>query len=281
MNRLREGVQIYSNIVALSECVTLSSGSIPIHSHSSGISVDIKKKSQRGYVPLEPWNILTSAEQNILQSKKIPQHSFNTVSIIKLPLKLFNFSRELQIHQIQSWNEISYLRKSQTFSNFLAEILFYLKSYLLTTDNLSCDHLFCNTVLGLKGATYNPEDNLYVGLHIDSWDGVNSNFRHKARNRLCLNLGKEARYFLFVNLTFVDILKSVSKKSSHSDYPVKLFLKSFPEYPVIRIQLQPGEGYIAPTENIIHDASTENKLFPDVILSFLGYFKVCTLQNSF
>ena len=51
------------------------------------------------------------------------------------------------------------------------------------------------------------------------------------------------------------------------------FMRARPEYPVIRLRINPGEAYILPTDNLIHDASTEGKTFPDITLTFLGYFE--------
>jgi hypothetical protein len=50
------------------------------------------------------------------------------------------------------------------------------------------------------------------------------------------------------------------------------FMKKFPDYPVVRLRIDPGEAYILPTDNLIHDASTEEKQFPDITLTFLGSF---------
>ena len=43
-------------------------------------------------------------------------------------------------------------------------------------------------------------------------------------------------------------------------------------YPVVRLQIDPGEAYIMPADNLLHDASTERTRFPDITLTFLGYF---------
>ena len=35
------------------------------------------------------------------------------------------------------------------------------------------------------------------------------------------------------------------------------FLRVFDDYPITRIRVKPGDAYIAPTENIVHDGCTE------------------------
>jgi hypothetical protein len=50
------------------------------------------------------------------------------------------------------------------------------------------------------------------------------------------------------------------------------FLSRFPLYPVLLVRLRPGEGYVAPTENIVHDASTEGATAPDLAYTYHGRF---------
>ena len=49
-------------------------------------------------------------------------------------------------------------------------------------------------------------------------------------------------------------------------------MRSCPNYPVARLRIDPGEAYILPTDNLIHDASTEGTRCPDITLTFLGFF---------
>ena len=61
----------------------------------------------------------------------------------------------------------------------------------------------------------------------------------------------------------------------------KQFALSFPEYPVLRIKINPYEAYIAPTEFIIHDGSNINTKYPDINLVVRGYFQNKTKLNIF
>ena len=45
-----------------------------------------------------------------------------------------------------------------------------------------------------------------------------------------------------------------------------------PTYPVVAIEIAPGEAYIAPTEDLIHDGCSEGMKNNDVCLTMLGYF---------
>lgn len=102
-----------------------------------------------------------------------------------------------------------------------------------------------------------------VGLHIDSFDRAASKDRHKAQNRICVNLGSGARAFIFCPLASIDIVAMLNLAAERTqdvaknmDGHITRFMSSIREIPLVRIVLRPGQGYIAPTENLIHDASS-------------------------
>ena len=72
-------------------------------------------------------------------------------------------------------------------------------------------------------------------------------------------------------------LLNIQKKSQPQGIPTgatalgQAFMQRYPDYPVIKVRVAPGEAYIAPTENMIHDASTVAKRVPDLHLTFLGH----------
>jgi hypothetical protein len=51
------------------------------------------------------------------------------------------------------------------------------------------------------------------------------------------------------------------------------FLRTMPDYPIISITISPLEGYLAPTENMIHDASTMRMVDHDVSLVIHGQYR--------
>ena len=42
---------------------------------------------------------------------------------------------------------------------------------------------------------------------------------------------------------------------------------------IVRLRVDPGEAYIAPTENVFHDGSTEGFFRPSHFLYYRGHFK--------
>lgn len=117
-------------------------------------------------------------------------------------------------------------------------------------------------------------DGLLLGLHVDSWYRMPIETRPTAPNRLCLNLGREPRYFLFWNLPITRMvsLLGTQPEAITTRTVTGAFFKRFPDYPVCRLRIDPGEAYIAPTELLAHDARTwERKTF-DICATVLGRF---------
>lgn len=120
---------------------------------------------------------------------------------------------------------------------------------------------------GLATVTVHPETKRLVGLHID--DSISQGLEpHLAPTRISINLGTGDRFLLFVNIPIMEIARIVDNVDEQlgRSHLARRFLLENPEYPVIRVRIPPGGGYIAPTEIMIHDAATTNMLRPDVVL---------------
>jgi hypothetical protein len=114
---------------------------------------------------------------------------------------------------------------------------------------------------GLETVTVNPLTNKFIGLHIDSWDGKTYEERRAARTRISVNVGRVSRYLLVLNLAFDQGAQLIQQAfdllatpTPHRVLPTLFWL--FPELSVLRIEIGPGEAYVADTDNLIHDAST-------------------------
>jgi len=129
---------------------------------------------------------------------------------------------------------------------------------------------------GMPTATV-EKDGLLLGLHVDSWFRQQIVDRASAPNRLCVNLGREPRYFLFWNLTVMRMLALVGLREGDEGLMTRnlahRFFDLFPDYPVARLTLNPGEAYIAPTELIAHDATTVGRTELDINTAMLGRFR--------
>ena len=139
---------------------------------------------------------------------------------------------------------------------------------------------------GSANTTVNEETGLHVGLHLDSFDRLPPEERRRASNRLCGNLGEADRALQFVPIEASEMPRLLRARNvtpalgwpHHQGRKLDLaraFLATYPEAPVVRLQLQPGEAYLAPTENMIHDGISEDARWPDVTMTVRGYFVPC------
>ena len=94
-----------------------------------------------------------------------------------------------------------------------------------------------------------------------------------------INLGSECRYFLFINLSITQIYDLVSKYHNIANKDnlgrtglAIMFMELFPNYPVIKLRVNPGEAYIANTEHIIHDGSTKGTHHLDIFFTMRSIF---------
>jgi hypothetical protein len=137
---------------------------------------------------------------------------------------------------------------------------------------------------GLQTVTAAADSHALVGLHVDSWNrqDLGISRRGHAPNRVCLNLGSEDRFFLFVNVPvgqMYELTKGEDRQSADACSPSSIasdFMSSFPSYPVVRLRVRPGEAYVAPTENVVHDGSSIDMKGMDVTLSVRGHFGLCS-----
>ncbi|MCX4098520.1 hypothetical protein [Nocardia sp. alder85J] len=117
-----------------------------------------------------------------------------------------------------------------------------------------------------------------VGLHVDSWDDGPLAERAAAANRVSANLGHRDRYLLFVNAPLRVMAAALRERDlldGAADPRFALgqrFMTVFPRYPVTRLVVHPGEAYIAPTDNMLHDGYAEPHGQIDVQFSCRGWF---------
>jgi hypothetical protein len=149
---------------------------------------------------------------------------------------------------------------------------------------------FCVKSANLLTVTINGRSGLRVGLHVDDLSGLDIGQRASAPSRMCANFGWTDRFFLLVNVSVDDLgcltagrllrrhagaenkTKNLGRSRPLKDL-VDSFLYAHPNRPVVRIRIRPGEAYIAPTENLVHDGSTVGSAIPDVACHVRGMFQ--------
>jgi hypothetical protein len=236
------------------------------------------------FIAKKPWRLPTENESDILIAKKNDLLNYQIVGILNLPSDLKNKFKNLKLDECKNYNEITKITNTEIYKNVLKDTIEYFEKSSLEKKS-SIPH---NIYLGepnLTNNTFNQKEQSYIGLHLDSWEARYSDSKEKARNRICINLGKEPRYLLFYNLQFNEMAKMCGvTEMKRNDNPYEMLYKFFDiykSYPVIKIKINPYEVYLAPTENIIHDGSTEGTVNKDLNLAIRGFFKIPIKQNFF
>ncbi|MEU5811206.1 hypothetical protein [Streptomyces sp. NPDC047718] len=122
--------------------------------------------------------------------------------------------------------------------------------------------------------TDNYQDGRLLGLHLDNWDKLRYSDKHTGRRRLSLNLGPGTRYIILGAIDAQTVCRAVHPADFVHRYP---HTNDFRDYVadgrpvrIFRIRLAPGEGYLAPTEYLLHDGSTEGEDEPSAAAFWLG-----------
>lgn len=114
-------------------------------------------------------------------------------------------------------------------------------------------------------STHDSTTGLRIGLHVDNFDRLPYPQRHEGRRRLCLNLGPGSRYLLLADQDIQQICRALGiDRPRH--YPhtqdLRRYVADGRPLHCLRIRLEPGDGYIAPTELLPHDGSTGHPWLP-------------------
>jgi hypothetical protein len=257
--------------------VRLFAGSIDRLRKSSG-SVEVREINgllchEGSFVPREPWMILNEDDyEKIICNKK---HNFNDINLIKLPKYLIKELEGLKIKNCINNRDIDYIQNSPKWLETTDKILNFLRKFNLDNQEIITHRLYFGQS-NLMNNTFNEEEGVFIGMHLDSWEGDNINMRHASRNRICINLGNESRFLLFYNISILSMAQMIEQPTNMKSLDInsiyKKFASKFKDVPIYRLEIFPYEAYIAPTEFIIHDGSSLYSKFPDINLTFRGKF---------
>ena len=100
-----------------------------------------------------------------------------------------------------------------------------------------------------------------IGLHLDSWERAQFHERRFARNRISVNLGEEPRRLLFMATPIEIVFREFGMSREMNTYAVDQAFRAVPRnnLNVYSLSILPGEAYVAPTECLVHDGSTQGR----------------------
>ncbi|REC47050.1 hypothetical protein [Chryseobacterium pennipullorum] len=259
---LKEGIKILAE---------LSNGDEHTVSINSGTESPQNNKYVKGaLIPKNTFRSLSDSEKEIVFAAKEHAMSFGyneIIKVISLPESIQNGIKNINLNAVESYEELEKTVAHDDFKVLAKDLM----SYVLSKSIHSEIHNLGIQIEPGNEYTTTKQDDQYVGLHIDSWDRQPLSERKKSKNRICFNIGKEARYLYFINIPANQL--STEDSDAPVDEIVTEFLATHPEYPVLRIRINPFEGYIAPTEYIIHDGSTSGNPFKDITFTIRSYFQ--------
>ena len=232
------------------------------------------------FIPKAPWRKPSNEEQNILFATANDKPQFQSVGLVTMPAELKRKWQSLNIEDAVTETDIQVIMSKTDYPFTLEATKSWVSQYQSVKEDMIVHRLACIDK-GLTTVTYHPHEKRYLGLHLDSWEKQPLSELHQVRNRFCINLGRDIRYFLFVNLQIGKLQELTNQpRESRPRKLIQDFLAQYPDYPVIRIPLQPFEAYIAPTENIIHDGSSLHQRYQDVQITFRSFFGVRPVSKT-
>jgi hypothetical protein len=227
-------------------------------------------------VPRGPWRPASSEEIQAMLPREAGEYAGRSIRVFRFPSCLLEALCDIAARQggFTPENARS-ITSSGEARAVLTDFNRFASSLPRLNGRIDADHIhggFSIKEPGLKTVSINPPSGRFVGLHVDNWFRSPLGRRAQSPVRICANFGRCDRFLLFVNVAVDDIysadvveaqddrLLGWRKEVANFKTPTMLgrrFLQKFDDFPIARIRIKPGYIYIAPTENIIHDGSTE------------------------
>ena len=255
--------------------VFLSDGTISLQQ----LEGDKAEYNPGAFLPRTPWRSLTDWESKRLwQDSGITNVDF--VGVVSIPNELLAALRKI----VSDTDDKDALRQLEPrrIREFIGPLVDYLRDRFAYKSE-PFNHGIHVHRPGRETVTLNTASGKYLGLHLDSWDRYPVEARARSLNRICVNIGAEPRHLLFLNLSLMNIARLLAEGSQESPDRASesvgpAFMSRFPGYPIVKVRIAPGEAYLAPTDNVIHDASTVGSQSPSITLTLRGWFTVPEVQ---
>lgn len=268
----------------------LSEGTVPVSGQ------DLALYEPNSVVPQPRWQLASPSDVRSLYSGPLAcaVHRWEqgrSIAVLPVPGAFIDALSPLQLPSIRSFQEFQLLRERSDYSDVLRAAIGELWPLLVSEDGVEMFPIVFRNP-GQRTSTFEAQRRRLVGLHLDACDVGSIAQRASARNRICINLGREPRRFLYVDLPLAEMSRRVSFAEAELAQPCPAgfaglpdrvgykFLRSFPEYPVVAVEVMPGEAYIAPTENLLHDGTTLHQTMPDLTITLLGHFAPETVNEG-
>ncbi len=285
MADLRRGIRLYLPASSPGAPRVLLSAGIARAAEEAGPEMPYPPEA---FLPATPWRAPTPAEEEILRGSGPSADPASTVAVLSAPAEVLDAFETAGVREARTCRELEEAARRGACREALEHGLGYFRSLCAPGESLEGAGLAARPG-GLLSTTREETRGCHIGLHLDSWEQLPLDQRHRAGNRISINLGREERSLLFVNLPVEDmvfLLRAILPEERFraclrraTDF-VQEFLRCHPAYPVVRVRVAPGEAYLAPTENMIHDGCTEGARCLDVTLTARGRLRAPAWQEG-
>lgn len=267
------GVTVAPELAATPGVVSECTGLRP----SIGASDGGPRYRESAFIPSRAWRDCCSQESQFW-SELVGRN--RAVAVLPIATSMIDSFRRkvarLRGSSVQVGDPLSDRALSELQSLMVGEVDEWCTSYSVCNKSV-IHHGFNTNPVGLVTVTHDGRGNR-LGLHIDSWDGSRIDGRSKRTNRMCLNFGPGYRYFCFIDKPIWAIAEHLRDLPIRNvNALIQAFIANNPTCVVKRVRVDPGYAYIAPTEAIIHDGSSEGCEQPTVTYTVRGHF---SLQQS-
>ena len=287
--KLRKGISIYNQLPEGYAAVSINSGTV-FHTEQPAEMVSFQGYSYRpeyeeyAYVAKRDRRSLSEDEVACLQADD-GRNDYNTVYLGEIPEALKDQFRKLGLADSKGREEVmERLKQNAEDTRHLNEgINAFLQPmagnkpfhfHCLGINFPNIEMVACDTTKLPTG--YELKDVRYMGMHNDGTTKMTIHTAHKFGNRISINLSRETRSFLFVNLSMIQAFNMLKRKTNVAEVNIgnipRVFFKHFPDYPVIRVRQKPYQYYIAATDNCFHDGSTLGNSELDICFVYFGAF---------
>ncbi|QHI35934.1 hypothetical protein IMCC3317_12820 [Kordia antarctica] len=290
---IKRQLMVHNMLPEGSDALTINSGTTH-HSKQKTATVNYKGVKftpefiPQAYVNKKDWRQLTAKELACLAPNE-DRNDFNTIYLGEIPEALQACFETL--HLVESTNRDEVFDRLEKDPPAIQKATELLNEFLLPKSNSKKFNFHCigvnhpnlelvasNTTMLAVG--HKESVRKLLGLHNDGTQLMTIKTAHEFGNRISINLGKDPRYFLFVNLHLMEAYKMLQERMSADEFMAvnitnipAYFFSHFPDYPVLKVQQKQYQYYIAATDNCFHDGSTLGNKNLDITMVYFGSFQ--------
>lgn len=267
MNELLEGVRVFRDGVDddPSWLMLSTGGELLADSAAAGLPY-----VAAAAVPRDGWRVPDRRERALLCAEPGDREPGYTVSVLRMPDALLEPLRALRFDEEPPVRGTTL--RTPDCEEAGARALEQLRPFIESTDDLVPGLRLQRGGLRTSTAHPMPEGWAFIGTHVDRWhDGTYGCTEHA---QLSINLGARDRYFAFLNLPVAALTDDYGDPIGGWLTIGRDFVERHAGYPFVRVRVRPGEAYLAPTENLVHDVSLEGSELPDVCFNLRGRLRL-------